>query len=252
MPPRRVLCKFPHLLMFWVLLTRIWQSERCQSNDWAVHKVDCEVVSAINPIPHLRFDRTMMDFWGSLAQKPATFSAVRSASPSGVHFYNIPLILSQLALAAGMGNVDPSTQYLFFKIYVELAIPNSRASIRGLHTELTIEETLQRPHLHQEESAASWDAKFRIQRNGGRTRLLNERLVEVLVHVCMTEDTPDPEVFMTRQFVHAVAHTQIIDPYAEPTRAEMSRLGEDRFRDKFWATACLILHKMATTPPRAT
>lgn len=144
-----------------------------------------------------------------------------------------------------MRDVNPSTQYLILEIHVELTIPGDRASIRGLHTELTVEEILQRPRLHLEESgAASWDARFRMQRNAGRIRSPDERLVQILVHVRMMERIPNPDMLLTRQFVHAVAHAQIANPYTESTRAQFTHLGEERFRNKFWATACLTLRTM--------
>lgn len=155
---------------------------------------------------------------------------------------------SQLTIAAGMRVANPSTEYLFLNIHVELSIPGDRTSIRGLHSKLIVEEISQRPRLHMEETgSASWDARFRMQRNAGRTSSPDECLVQVLVHICMIERLPDPNVFMTRQFVHAVAHTPMVNPYAESIRDQRMLLGEEGFRKMFWARACLILYTLVTT-----
>lgn len=147
-----------------------------------------------------------------------------------------------------MGSVDPTTQYLFLEIHAMLTVPGDRTSIRGLHTVLKVEEIAQRPRNHVEETySISWDSRFRIERNAGRTRPPDEQLVQVLVHVRMMERIPNPDMLMTRQFVHAVAHSQVTDPYAEPTRALLARLGEERFRKKFWAVACVIINKEVTS-----
>lgn len=147
-----------------------------------------------------------------------------------------------------MRGVDPSTQFLFLQIQVELAIPEDRRSIRGIHTELTVEEISRRPHVHLEETySVSWDARFRIQRRAGRTRSPDERLVQVLVHIRKMERIINqPNMIKTCQFVHAVAHAEIADPHALFNTPMFTRLGEERFRDTCWIKACRTLYSIVT------
>lgn len=58
------------------------------------------------------------------------------------------LIVSETTIAAEMCGMDPSTQFLFLGIYIELTIPSNPASIHGLHSVLTVKEILQNPCMH--------------------------------------------------------------------------------------------------------
>lgn len=157
----------------------------------------------------------------------------------------------QLAMAAGMGRVDPATQYLMLHIDMELAVPNDRSSLRGVGARLGIEEICRRAELHPEETAASWDARFRMHRKGWKRLIPQDPLVQIVVHVNMMERQADPLLFHTSRFMSAVCHTRIHDPYAPPTGTNMALQGEEAGRAGYWWVAGQTLDSIveAYKPP---
>ncbi|KZP03021.1 hypothetical protein FIBSPDRAFT_905332 [Athelia psychrophila] len=57
-------------------------------------------------------------------------------------------------------------------------------SKQGVGARLMVEEIAEREELHPEETAESWNAKFRMHRTGGTWLVDHERMVEVVVYVC--------------------------------------------------------------------
>lgn len=99
-------------------LTAAIQSRRCQVNDWCYHKYDCRWVATETIVPRQPGHSTLEYMWGTLAKLPDAFAL--------------------LAVIAGMQNLDPATQYLFWDIFVEM--PKKRSSLRGLTCRVDIEE----------------------------------------------------------------------------------------------------------------
>lgn len=135
-------------------------------------------------------------------------------------------------LAAGMRSVNPATHY--FMLNVDVEVPNDRASLRGLAARLTIEDISQRAELHPENTAESWNARFRMHRMGETPPLPEDRVVQIVVHVNMCERQADPLLVHMSRFMCAVAQTEIHDPYDPPTAINMVLYGEEDARARYW------------------
>lgn len=153
----------------------------------------------------------------------------------------------QLSLAAGMRNVDPTTQYLFLNIDMEVTDPTDRASLRGVGCRLAVEEISERAELHNEDTAESYAAKFRMNSRSVMCTLGGRPMVEIVVHVNMLHRGTKPGSYWTQRFMKGVAHTSIHDPYTGSTAGMMAQHGEEKGRAGYWDTAMASLDKVVTS-----
>lgn len=153
----------------------------------------------------------------------------------------------QLSLAAGMRNVDPSTQYLFLNIGMEVTDPTDPSSMRGVGCHLAIEEISERAELRNQDTAETYAARFRMHSRSARCTLRGRPMVQIVVHVNMWHRRPTPGRYWTERFVNGVAHTSIHDPHTGSTAAMMALHGEEKGRAGYWATAMESLNNVVTS-----
>lgn len=145
-----------------------------------------------------------------------------------------------------MRNVDPLTQYFFLNLDMEVTDNSDRSSLRGVGCRLEIEEISQRAELHQEDTADTHAARFRMSRRRERTTY-GQPMVEIVVHINMLHRQSTAGQYWSERFMKGVAHTSIHDPYTGSTAGDMARLGDKVARERYWAIAMETLDNVVTS-----